>query len=287
MSSEQFEKSTTQELSLSSWNIRGGLSDPDRAFAITNTLIQQQNDIVVLADAWREDSSRSSPSGRRLLVTANDFYKNGYEFIDADFEEDRPDDNYAHFHFTTLVKQGIQHQSEVFRLGERPATHITTSIGAAAIHIVGLHLNDQDERTRSHQVTDLLSNLSKTDNQPTILAGDFNALQKESVVARTLRTGLARSTIGRLSIANSTFPRLIEMASGSTLQSLEAAGFIDTNSQPQPTAPSRTPVFQLDRFMHKITSEVIDVRPITVHKHSSLSDHRQISTALKYIGVSR
>ncbi|OYW84324.1 hypothetical protein B7Z17_04275, partial [Candidatus Saccharibacteria bacterium 32-49-10] len=161
-----------ETLSIGTWNVKGALSDPERANTLADAITASNIDVLTLPDAWHEDSSESTPSSRELLVSPDDFAKRGYIALASTFREDRPDDNFARYGFMTLVKEtlGPEEYTEL-RLGERPAHSVQLELAGRALAFVGLYLNDQNEANRLAQLDDLYGYLEPVSDTPTILAG--------------------------------------------------------------------------------------------------------------------
>ena len=277
------DKYMAESLKISTWNVKGALSDLDRVDAALTTLQKSTADVITLPDAWHEDSEASEPSERKLLVTPGQFREHGYFAIKSTFRENRPDDNFARYGFATLYRAA--HPPVTFKeieLGERPAHHLQFKLGRHTLHYISLYFNDQTEHNRLKQVSDLLSHLAAYESEPIVLAGDFNAMHSASTPARLLRSRLSQSTLGRISAFNNTFPRLIEMAEGSTLRRLRLHDFKDAEPHYLATMPARLPLFQLDHFMsrdgHHASLELS--QPIRVH-HPDLSDHLQLESDVR------
>ncbi len=270
-----------EQLRFASWNIRGGLSDPRRATAIADLLIERQDDVVALPDAWHEDSERSIASGRHLAVSPADFLRSGYMLTDAWFEENRPDDNFARFHFATLIRQDLDANPQEMRLGTRPAMRMALTLGRTTLNVICLYLNDQSKWNRAVQIDDLFDHLGTQSDVPTMLMGDFNDMHRNTRIAKLLQSAPYRRTLGRLPVGNYVFPSLAEMAEGSAIQALEAKGFTDIDPFRRPTMPSRLPLFQLDRFMLRNSYGHIQADPTTGMNKPPLSDHSLIATTLR------
>ncbi len=240
-----------KSLKVGTWNLHGALSNPVDAKPVLRELAHAQADVIALPDAWHEDSSRSRPSyERKSRVSDELFQAMGYKVFRSTFEEDRPDDNYARYGFATLVhNREALSSATTIELGTRPAHHLRINMGAHALNVISLYLNDQSEENRYKQVGTLLDYLDPYFFEPTILVGDFNAMHADSKIAQLLQSDRAHDLLGGIKAKNNTIPRLIEMADGATMNNLEAAGFVDAEPKYRPTMPSLLPLFQLDHIM--------------------------------------
>lgn len=271
-------------LTFASWNLKGGLSDASRALDITDRICDSRPDFIALPDAWHEDSSRSRPSGRRLLVSPRDFERDGYSTVDTHFEEDRPDANFARFHLMCLISNNLDYESSVTRLGARPAVTVDTVLGKAALSIIGIYLNDQTEHNRLMQISSLKKQLAHTPNKPTLLVGDFNAMPRESRIAALLQRRTSSHTLSKVNFFNRTLPRLVEMADGATMATLTDIGFSDCDPSAAPTMHSRARLFQLDHILTKGFDEA-GLAASTTQRifYPRLSDHAMIWTKVSAV----
>lgn len=161
-----------------------------------------------------------------------------------------------------------------------------------AVHFVGVHLNDRSEAKRQAELDDLLKLL--VDDEPTIIAGDFNGIHAQDagivkiriarITAQLVKWRLMpapeptvatkpKKSLGRV---GSLSKRLSEIASGKTMARLLAAGLTDADVQRRPTYPARAPFVQLD---HVMLSPGLQVQQIEVLPKNS-SDHLGIVAEL-------
>ena len=273
-----------ESLSVSTWNIKGGFSRPDVALPIVKELATSNADIITLPDTWREDSIHSTPTNRQRLISDADLQEHGYAALTSIVDTPvRPDDNYALYGYTTLYKNTLEPlETHEIRLGERPAHHLALQLGQHSLNLISLYFTDISEARRLKQVDDLLAYAETLKDSPLVLTGDFNALHKDDRSARILRAAPISAILSTIHIKNQLAPRLVEMATGTTLERLENAGFIDLDPTHTPSMPGILPLFQLDRVMAKdgATTEVIAV-DTTIHQKTPLSDHRRLSTTLQ------
>lgn len=261
------------KLTLSSWNIKGGLSDPQRARKITEAVVDADCDIILLPDAWHEDSEFSRYLGeeRRLLVSPQEFYEVGYNFYATVYDDGtRPDDNYANYALVALVKRGKSIRANPVLLGHRPGFKFDCRLGNKSISAIGVYLSDQSSKMRLRQVNDLID--LSGNNSPTVLIGDMNELYRKSRLARSMQSSLFKAVARLIHLENDMLTRLNEMADSAAITQLEAFGFCDADHEHRGTMPQNMPVLQLDRVLTRgvITS---DVRH---YNHKGLSDHKRI-----------
>ncbi len=268
-------------LTLSTWNIKGALSDPRRVETALEAIQATEADIITLADAWHEDSAHSLPTSRELLVSPADLRKQGYTALKATFREQRPDDNYATYGFMTLIRDTINPSYEEVRLMQRPAHHLQVDLGARALHVVSLYLNDESEMNRAMQIQGLLHHLSGFDLEPAVLMGDFNAMHRHTHISSFLQAPGLGAMFNNIPLMNNTLPRLWSMASGNTMKLLEINGFTDADPKHTPTMPSRFPLFQLDHIMTRggVGMPLHAARP-TRRNYPDISDHVLLTTKL-------
>lgn len=271
-----------KSIRVGAWNLRGALSDSDRAESVVDTIPSLGAHIVALPDSWHEDSKKSEPTTRRLLIDDTTFRKIGYTPLHSIYCDGRADDNYARYGFTTLVHHTIDViDHEILPLGERPADLLHIQLGNHTLNVISLYLDDRSEAIRLKQTNDLLDCTDEYRDHPTVLMGDFNAMHAESSIAQTLQKPLSRATIGRLPLLNRTGPRLVEMASGKTLQILQDAGFRDIESQQTPTMPALLPLFQLDHILISDGNDTsLTATPTTRMRRLYLSDHLAIASTI-------
>lgn len=269
-------------LKISTWNIKGAFSDPYRYNEVLKTIHESESDIVVLPDAWHEDSEASRPGPRQLELSAGDFRRLGYTMLKASFREDRPDDNHARYGFMTLIREPLTPAYEEIRLGSRPAHHLRFIHDATILNVIGLYLNDQSEANRTTQLDVLLRYLEPFADEPTVLVGDFNAMHRQSLAARTLNSSFIQPLL-KIPIMNNTPLRLQEMADGATMAILTNDGFTDADPNYTPTMPSRLPLFQLDRIMVRNGfSSRLKATPPEVTPNPQLSDHAMVSSTISF-----
>lgn len=261
----------TNELQLSSWNIKRAFCEPSRAEAVAEAILNVDSDITFLPDAYQLDSGRSSSHDRQYLLPDNYFEDNGYDVVDMRFDEERIDDDYAEYHTMALAKKSLHKHVKVVSLGSRKAVVYETN----GIRVAGLYLSDQSAFLRGEQIDSLCTNMPLEGSAAVI--GDFNELHGDSLVARTLRSPLTRFVLGRIGFSHNVIPRAIGMADGRALKTLEKRGFRDADSAHRPTMPSKLPVLQLD---HHMVSADLDVTSFTTSYLPACSDHGLLTSRI-------
>lgn len=268
-------------LGVTTWNLNGALSDPLKVDAALDKIGECKSSVIVLPDAWRENTEQSLQPPRKLeLLSADDFRLLGYTVMKSTFREDRSDDDYARYGFMTLVRHNfdVDPQTKVFRIGERPIHHVRYDLGETALNVIGLYLNDQSEENRNIQLDEFLHYIEPYRSEPMILAGDFNAMHRNSRPAQILNSSWMQP-LSKLPIMNNTPRRLIEMAEGATMAILTENDFIDADPQYAPTMPSRWPLFQLDHIMTRNGfSAPLFATPTELTKYAHISDHLMASS---------
>lgn len=261
-------------ISLSSWNLRAGLSDPERSSQLIDTITGWQSDIVVMPDAWHSGSTSHS-----MLPVIKAFESQGYDMHAVEFQETRPDVNSATLHFATLIKQGFTPVTpSAERLGVkpsvRPAFRLETEVGNVALDIFGLYLNDQSAHNRLHQIDSFIKWFEIDLNRPKVIIGDLNDLPRNTKPARLARSSVFRKTLGRLHMAHDLFPRLTDMGEGSAIGQLEDLGFRATLYDG--TMPSLLPILRLDHILeYGLSANNLTINT-KIGEYSKLSDHRSI-----------
>jgi hypothetical protein len=104
------------------------------------------------------------------------------------------------------------------------------------------------------------------------------ALDKDVSIARFLNTGFAKAAFGGMQFGNGMLPRLIEMASGETIDRLNAMGLHDADPGRRSTMPAKLPLFQFDQV--RVTSGV-EATPTSGTAHKGLSDHKLIKSTVR------
>ena len=257
------------------WNLNGALSDLDRAPDAVEKIIDTNGLVVSLPDAYQLDSRESRPSDRKLEVSFDVFRKAGYEVVDTEHREFRPLNNFANYHFLTLLKRGVYQRREIFTAGTRKVVTVDIAMQDTIARVASVYLSDQSEQKRLFQVEAIKHGL-RTD-MPTALIGDLNAMHGDLIRSRVLRARMVRAVAVGIYLQNATLSRLADMARGGVLKELERLGLEDADPDRQPTMPSRYPLFQLD---HVLFNKYLSASRTTVDFQGNLSDHAMISSTI-------
>lgn len=157
--------------------------------------------------------------------------------------------------------------------GERRSAHalVIDPATLTPVNFWGVHLDDRSEMKRLEAVEDI-DDVAEC----SIVAGDFNAMSGRFRAERLLglrAVGLMANQIPQAR-ARSIVARLHEMASGETIQALEAKGLREAGQAP--TFPFRCPSVQLDHIMVSDDLGTWDFKASS-HKQKDVSDHRSVS----------
>lgn len=265
------------EINLASWNIDGALSDPDRALTVAENIVATGGQVISLQDAYQVDSEQSRKSDRKLEVSFDIFRDAGFDVIDTDYHEDRPygDDNFADYHFITLIKAGICFRRKILATGTRKTVIADIPVQNTVVRVASVYLNDQNRQLRMTQAQAVAALLRK--GMPTAVIGDLNEMHGEKLLSRVLSSSLARAAFSRIHIQNDTLPRLADMASGEVLEMFGSLKLRDADPDNRPTMPSGRPLFQLD---HLLVNPDLAVTRFNLDFHPDLSDHGKLTSTV-------
>ena len=237
-------------------------------------------DVLFLPEAF--DTAR--PIETRILAALD---KLGYTKFEAPYD-DIGGRRYAATidpHMMLLSRIPLR-SSKIVRLGgSRNAllTQIAEPETGKSLRVICVHLDDRSEANRIKQVNDLVP-LINSSGSPTIVMGDFNAMHKESLPARALRTSLAQGVVQYWPHTRSKdiMCRLSEMAIGDTMSRiLGQTNLKDVDLKMRPTT---TPKMRGQEWMPSIRMVQIDhvlVSPDVKAAHFEIgsdggSDHRAV-----------
>ena len=278
-------------MKIATWNVEGRLSrfaqesmrgSPEQ---IIREIERLDADVLFLPEAF----DKSRPVEDHILSMIDELE---YAKFEASYD-DIGDRQYAatiNPHMMLLSRVPLQ-SSKIVRLGgSRNAVlaQVDEPQTGKSLRIICVHLDDRSETNRIKQVNDLVP-LIKSSDVPTIVMGDFNAMHKESLSARVLRTSLVKRTVQHWPHARSKdiMHRLLEMATGDTMSRiLGQTKLIDIDSKMRPTT---TPKMRGQEWMPSVRMVQIDhmfVSPDVKAAHFEIgrdggSDHRAISGALE------
>ncbi|HUD10226.1 MAG TPA: endonuclease/exonuclease/phosphatase family protein [Candidatus Saccharimonadales bacterium] len=279
-------------IKVAAWNLKNGLGDETRSGQIVEEIKKLDADIVVLPEASQEEDLQDVVDELRQEFTENNGYvvDDGYMVGAALYEDkDRRLDRHGMIVLNRLfIGSCVVEES----LGDRNGMYVETSDPDTStpftFHAFGVHFDDRSEASRLQQAQATDFFLRRFDGTPRIIAGDFNSMPRQAIrsgvgrVARLLPARYPtteRPHISPIKRGANVLHRFGAMASGGTLQMLEAVGFEDADPDHQPTWPNAHPRFQLDHIM---VSGEAHAFPFQVHDRSDgLSDHRAISATIE------
>lgn len=185
-------------------------------------------------------------------------------------------------------------ESEVIRPGDvRNMLSVVVLPDSASqpIRVVAVHLDDRTEENRLKQVQDLIDSYLSQPDMPTVMLGDFNALQRSSLHARMLGSRTLSMIYPRLPLISGQIrdmlDRAVGMSDGRTMDCLLSAGLVSSDPDMESTMTLKMrgreylPSFRfgkIDYIMH--TKDLVSTDHI-VHDYSG-SDHRPISSSIWY-----
>jgi endonuclease/exonuclease/phosphatase family metal-dependent hydrolase len=263
-------------LKIGAWNLNEGLAQPGRSELLTESVLRQDNDVMVLGDAYWRDNPLHDTSEELVESALERFTENGYANVRTEYDEGHP---WGGRGLMALTRLDVISRS--VRLGGRNALELDVfSDGDSSFRLIGAHFDDASETRRIGQAVDAADYLDGTTG-PAALIGDLNALHGADGRSRLL----ARSTVGSLAErlpserARGILGRLHEMGWGSTFRILESRGLEDVDPEHRPTFPSFAPLFHLDRCF---VNGAVTVRDFEVaSSHAGFSDHLPISVSVE------
>lgn len=260
------------------WNVLDAFSDESRAKGVLQVVQEQHPDAAVFSEAWREDKDHL------IDDVLEDLDGNGYTVTHGLYADD--DGRQDRHGIIGIVRNEVvaDNKPQIVSLGSRNAVHMpllnmTGNNTETILDFFGVHLDDRSEQRRLAQVERLIA--ATEFSGKIAIGGDLNAMHRADPLARTLR--MVRPIVQRMpTIAprpdfkpprlkriGSLASRLTDMATGTTLQQLESAGFVDADTSHQPTKGP----FNLD---HILLKGLVAFSQRT-HEKSHLSDHRAVS----------
>jgi len=263
-------------LKILSQNALDGFSDAATAEEFITLVDRVRPDVAIFPEAYEvADSAGVDAACARLAALGYDVSCGSYD--DTDGRKDLHG-------LICLVRKDLTDPARscrLTRLGSRNAAEgwLKDPATGRTVHFYGVHLNDRSEALRQKELDDLLGKVVA--DEPTVVMGDLNSLHHEDARGRQIWIARLFATLVRLKLwpisepVNARRPkkglgrigslsqRLTEMASGKTLQRLEAAGFTDADAQHRLTFPAKAPFAQLDHIMvsREITAKTCSVLP--------------------------
>jgi hypothetical protein len=262
------------------WNVLGAFSDESRAKGILQAIQEQRPGTAVFSEAYREDKDHL------LDNVLEELDRNGYTTVYGLYEDD--DGRQDRHGIIGIVRNEIManDKPQIISLGSRNAVRMPLLHSAAnaerVVDFFGVHLDDRSEQRRLAQAERLIA-VAKFSGQA-VIGGDLNAMHRTDSLARALRmvhpVAKRMPTVEprpdfrppKLKRIGSLASRLTDMATGTTLQQLESAGFEDADRSHQPTKGP----FNLDHILVK----GLVASGYHAHAKTPLSDHRAISATL-------
>ncbi|MEI6053995.1 MAG: endonuclease/exonuclease/phosphatase family protein [Candidatus Saccharibacteria bacterium] len=272
---------------IASWNIEGRLSDissthrgsPDKIISFIKYI---NADIILLLEAHNDDRLDNKIS--------QEFINFGYKIYEVPYEDDmkfRHDSIEDKSSLLLLSKLTIKN-FKIIRLGNlrNALTFITYDIVTdKEIRLIGIHLDDRQEKTRIKQIKDL-SLIINNSQIPTIVMGDFNAMHGSDIWP----AGFLKSNIMKF-ISHFIIPdissKAIGMAKGESLALLESStSLVDLDPKHRPTTTPKMrahqwlPSIRLMQIDHIYASKTIKSKNFKIYKDGG-SDHRAISSCIE------
>lgn len=269
-----------------SWNLQNGFSNPDINLRnLEDAIITQGPDIAVFPEA-RSESAQIADS------TINRFEQEGYTTYDTDYsDKDLRTDKHG---ITVIARPELVKTMQTIRLAGRNAILLnlineTSFIGSHFVDrtVVGDGYSSiGGEEQRIAQANDAVA----FSQDRAAIVGDLNATHKKGFTPTALRVARPFAElfpsldprpgfdVPKIKRLGSLAQRLSSMATGKTLQVIEAADFIDADFSTQPTMTKGPIKVQLDHIMVR---NLPIIEATTVGPQSALSDHRPISAKLE------
>jgi len=278
-------------LKVASWNIEGRLSPlainrrgtPEQ---IIREIERLNTDVVFLPEAFATGNF-AEEIRQALTALGYELYATTYDDggpVRTEIAVDQPS--------MLLLSRVPLRQRKTIRLGDlRNAivAHIHDPTSRQTLRIIGVHLDDRSEALRLQQVPDLIR-LVQSSDEPTVMLGDFNAMQYDSAPAKLLRSPMMKFVVPNF--VPGLGRRVVEMACGETLQQLQAAtGLRDVDPAFRPTT---TPKMRGHEWLPSICLIGIDHMLLSPHMSAQNfrvspdggSDHRAISAMITLDKVS-
>lgn len=260
---------------LAAWNVARGLSNteqeasPRRTQQIIDGIEQLDADVVILSEAYNQRGIE--PDAAQHLTQTLGYRALATPYEDSIAHQNEPSDFEQHLMILTRQDGALQ----PVRLGGRNALAHQVMVDASPVTILGSHFEDRQETLRlgmAEAVVDMIDDGAT----PVVLAGDLNAMHRQDWRAHVLRHSLTR-----LAAQHAPHPRirslgtrLTEMADGTTIDTLLAAGLEDSDYHR--TATMKLGGAALVQLDHIMTSRGIHSHNFQVDNLRG-SDHRAIS----------
>lgn len=159
-----------------------------------------------------------------------------------------------------------------------------------SLHVFGAHLDDRSEAGRLKEIAVVADIVNRHEDEPVLLAGDFNAMHRDAWFARMMRTRTVRHVSRRIphALVRSMATRVGEMALGTTIAYLlEHTRLYDLDPGRQRTISARqaglerVPSWRLAKIDWMFGSEHVRTADYRVLGDVG-SDHRPVRAVLEY-----
>jgi endonuclease/exonuclease/phosphatase family metal-dependent hydrolase len=227
-----------------------------------------------------EFAMRSSLSAKTITAIK----KLGYTMVTVDYHEKRA----VSLQYAVLIR-GVVSEHHTHRLAnsERFVVELKVIIASTRVTVFATHLDDRSEQARQYEV-EQLCRLIKSSRGPVILLGDMNAMDGGTWRARLLRTRLLR-LLSRLSPSKDGYSiggRLIEMASGKTIEAILTGTKLVSATSPDPTISAKQVGLEWAPSTALVKIDWIFISPDLIAESSQVypdvgSDHRPLAVYLK------
>jgi endonuclease/exonuclease/phosphatase family metal-dependent hydrolase len=278
---------------IAAWNIKDGLSNPDRSPMLVAAIERENPTAVVLSEAY----SSSEPGN--IDNAFEDFYKRGYNVfsVDQEIHDTRPDSH----GLVLATKKEFTQYGEVISLAGRFALQaaMTDPNSGRTYKVIGHHGNDKNRKLRQADASALRRHLDVDSDgklcTPTIYAGDLNTDDRVTPMTMALRaahpfayllpskapdpkdlaTGIRR--IGSVARRSS------GMVSGKAMEIVKSYGFVEADGENTPTISEFGVDLKLDHIMVSrhflVALHRVNTRNVAEEAglYSPASDHRAIS----------
>ena len=228
------------ELRVVTWNaegmfIEGSLTRRAKPHDAIETVKRLKADIVVVPE-FGMLNSLSVP-----IQTA--IHSLGYDIVEVPYDDiPIPAHVPTDYGMAVLTKLPIL-SKKIHRLGTtRSSVELQLRLQNHAIRVFGIHLDDQSEVSRLSQIADLSALINNDKKIPTLVMGDYNAMIRQSNVARIARSRLAKAAASRVphNTIRSMAVRFSEMAYGTTIDYLvSSTNVVDLDPTHQRTVSAK------------------------------------------------
>lgn len=269
----------TREITLLTWNLKDGLSDPERADSLAERIAEIAPDVAIFSEGAAEGHEVNRSARRLLERHVGTVYQADY--ADFDMRRDR--------HRLVAAARPEFGEPAVLSNFGRNGFYFTPD--KLPVRIAGLHGYDRhhgdvkfSDEARVRQMRHVLSRLALEGDDQAIILGDLNAMYPNHLIPGLLR--LATPLFDRLPYKNpdedqnrrerlgSITQRLGQMAIGGPLRELADAGFYNVDPSRHPTMRLAGPIgVQLDHILARRA----ELYAVKTHDPHGLIDHHGVS----------